>query len=371
MTTASRYRAGMGKTTPIHARHLELGAKMADFGGWDMPIEYSGTVTEHAMVRESVGVFDVSHMGKIRIEGAHASDLVNAVVTNDLNRIGEGDAQYSMLCNDDGGIVDDLIVYRLADDDIFIVPNAANAETVFRELDCRIGEDAHVQNLHEAWGIVAIQGPSSAKVLAQLGLPHEHAYMTVVQADFAGHEVFVCRSGYTGERGYEVVAPRGVLVELWDAAISCAREEGGGPIGLGARDTLRTEMGYPLHGQDIDPTISPVEAGLSWAVGWDKANFPGKAALVREKGSGPRRRLRGLRAEGRAIPRAHMQVVDAAGNTLGEITSGTFSPSDKVGIALALLDPSIQVGEEVLVDIRGRTMVFTVVTPPFVTSHVR
>jgi aminomethyltransferase len=361
----------MAKVTPLHARHLDLGAKMADFGGWDMPIEYSGTVTEHVMVRESVGVFDVSHMGKIRIQGSRASDLVNTVLTNDLNRIGTGDAQYSMLCNDDGGVVDDLIVYRLADDDIFIVPNAANADTVFSEIEGRIGEDAQVQNVHDAYGIVAIQGPACGTVLARLGLPNEHEYMTVVPADFAGHQVFVCRSGYTGERGFEVVAPTDVLIQLWDAAISAAREEGGGPIGLGARDTLRTEMGYPLHGQDISPTVTPVEAGLSWAVGWDKPTFPGKTALVREKSSGPRRRLRGLRAEVRAIPRAHMLVTTASGTAVGEITSGTFSPSDKVGIALALLDPSVEVGDEVLVDIRGRDMTFTVVAPPFVTSRVR
>jgi aminomethyltransferase len=361
----------MVKVTPLHACHLELGAKMADFGGWDMPIEYSGTVAEHLMVRESVGVFDVSHMGKIRIQGPHACDVVNMVLTNDLNRIGTGDAQYSMLCNDAGGVIDDLIVYRLTDDDILIVPNAANAESVFGELNSRIGEDAQVCNRHEEWGIVAIQGPSSAKVLAQLDLPNGHDFMTVVEAEFAGHPVFVCRSGYTGERGFEVVAPRDALIELWQAAITSARSEGGGPIGLGARDTLRTEMGYPLHGQDISPSISPVEAGLSWAVGWDKPSFLGKTALVQEKSSGPRRRLRGLRAQGRAIPRAHMGVVNVAGESVGEITSGTFSPSDKVGIALALLDGSVNVGDEVLVDIRGRSMAFSVVTPPFVTSRVR
>lgn len=361
----------MERHTPLHARHVELSAKMADFGGWDMPIEYVGTVTEHTMVREAVGVFDVSHMGKIRIRGVGATDFVNAILVNDLDRIDTGQAQYSMLCNDDGGIVDDLIVYRLADDDVFIVPNAANASSVAAVMSSRAPSGVSVDDQHDDLGIIAVQGPRSAEVLRAIGLPADHDYMSVATGSFADVDVLVCRSGYTGELGFEIVAPSGVLVELWDAVISAARERDGGPAGLGSRDTLRTEMGYPLHGQDISPTISPVEAGLSWAVGWDKPEFVGRAVLIAQKEGGSGRRLRGLRANARAIPRAHMQVTDTDGREIGEVTSGTFSPSESVGIALALLDSRVHIGDEVLVDIRGRKTAFTVVKPPFVPARVR
>ncbi len=344
---------------------------MADFGGWDMPIEYVGTVTEHTAVREAVGVFDVSHMGKIRIRGAGTRAFVNSLLANDLDRIEDGQAQYSMLCTDDGGIIDDLIVYRLGDDDVFIVPNAANASKVVAALQRDVPDGLSIEDQHDELGIIAVQGPRSAEVLRAVGLPNEHDYMSVVTGSFAAREVLVCRSGYTGELGFEVIAPVDALVELWDAIVEEARKLGGGPAGLGSRDTLRTEMGYPLHGQDISPTISPVEAGLSWAVGWDKPDFAGKDVLTAQRESGPARRLRGLRAEGRAIPRPHMQVTDAAGEDVGEVTSGTFSPTQRVGIALALLDSRVEIGDEVLVDIRGRSTPFTVVKPPFVPSRVR
>lgn len=361
----------MTKVTPLHQSHIDLGAKMADFGGWDMPIEYTGTVAEHAMVREAVGAFDVSHMGKIDIRGEGATDFVNSVLANDVDRIAAGEAQYSLLCNDAGGVIDDLLVYRLADDHVFIVPNAANAQKVVAELVSRKPAGLIVDDRHDAMGIIAVQGPRSADVLQALALPSDHEYMSVVLGSYGAAELLVCRSGYTGELGFELLVPTSVLVDLWNAVLSAAGAVGGGPVGLGARDTLRTEMGYPLHGQDISPSITPVEAGLTWAIGWDKPDFAGKAALLAQRESGPRRRLRGLRAQGRAIPRSHMQVTDAAGATLGEVTSGTFSPTDKVGIALALLDADVNAGDEVMVDIRGRSTAFSVVKPPFVRSRVR
>ncbi|MGA1145726.1 MAG: glycine cleavage system aminomethyltransferase GcvT [Candidatus Nanopelagicales bacterium] len=361
----------MTRRTPLHSAHLELGAKMADFGGWDMPIEYAGTVVEHTTVRESVGVFDVSHMGKVRITGPGAIDFVNSMVANDIDRIGAGQAQYSMLCNDAGGIVDDLIVYRLSDDEVFIVPNAANAATVVAALEQGAPEGILVENQHDDLGIIAVQGPQSADVLRTLGLPCDHDYMSVVKGAYADQDLLVCRSGYTGELGFELIVPAENLVALWTAVVGAAQDLGGGPAGLGSRDTLRTEMGYPLHGQDISPTVSPVEAGLGWALGWDKPAFLGKATLVTQREQGPTRRLRGLQSEGRAIPRAHMQVTDAEGRVLGEVTSGTFSPTLRIGIALALLDSTVQGGDEVMVDIRGRSMPFMVAKPPFVPPHVR
>lgn len=361
----------MLRRTPLFDRHEALGAKLADFGGWEMPIEYTGTVAEHTAVRETVGIFDVSHMGKVAIFGPGAAAFVNSVLVNDLDRIGAGQAQYSMLCNADGGVIDDLIVYRWGDDGVYIVPNAANAQTVVAALRDAAPSGLTIDDQHDSHGIIAVQGPRSADVLAGVGLPTQMDYMAFDQATWHEAPVVVCRSGYTGERGYELIAPNSILAELWDAVREQAESVGGMAAGLGARDTLRTEMGYPLHGQDISPTITPVEAGLSWAIGWDKDDFPGKAVLEGQRQQGPSRRLRALKAKARAIPRAHMAVRSLDGADVGEITSGTFSPTLKEGIALALLDSHVAIGDDVVVDVRGRDMAFTVVKAPFVDSHVR
>ena len=335
-----------------------------------MPIEYAGVVSEHTAVREAAGVFDVSHMGKVRVHGPGAADFINSVLANDLDRIESGQAQYSMLLNEDGGVLDDLIVYRWSDGEIFIIPNASNAATVVARLRKAAPAGVEVVDHHLDHGIIAIQGPRSAPVLAAVGLPTDHDYMSMVSATYAGHPVVVCRTGYTGEHGYELVAPVDILVGLWDALLAGGAAVGAVPAGLGARDTLRTEMGYPLHGQDISPTISPVEARLGWAIGWDKPAFAGHEALRAQRGT-QGRRLRGLRALERAIPRAHMQVSNHSGEPVGEVTSGTFSPTLKEGIALALVDSSVSDGDEVLVDVRGRASRFVVVSPPFVDSRPR
>ena len=367
------------KTTPLHSRHVALGAKTADFGGWDMPIEYEGVIAEHTAVRSAVGLFDVSHMGKVRVHGPGAVDFLNRVLANDLERIADGHAQYSMLCNEAGGVVDDLIVYRWGVDEVFIIPNASNAASVVAALRGSAPAEITVDDHHLDHGIIAIQGPRSAELMAAMGLPFEHDYMAMASAEFGGSPVIVCRTGYTGEHGYEVVAPVAVLGDLWDDLLATGAPLGVVPAGLGARDTLRTEMGYPLHGQDISPTISPVEALIGWAVGWDKPEFAGRAALVAQRSEGPARRLRGLLALDRGIPRPHMVVREAAsadaaplsGPVIGEVTSGTFSPTLKQGIGLALLDSTVSVGDEVTVDVRGRASRFRVVKPPFVEPSTR
>lgn len=356
--------------TPLFDRHVALGAKLADFGGWEMPIEYSGTVGEHTAVRESVGVFDVSHMGKVRITGPGALDFVNGIVANDLQRIADGQAQYSMVCTADGGIIDDLIVYRFGPEDIFIVPNASNAGAVVSAFRAAAPPEVQVVDQHHDLGIIAVQGPRAADVLAALGLPTEHDYMAMVDAHWNDYRVLVCRTGYTGERGFEVIAPAESLGALWDALMVEVDAVGGAAAGLGARDTLRTEMGYPLHGQDISTATTPVEAGLGWAVGWDKSAFLGRDALLAVKASGPNRRLRGVRVIGRGIPRPHM-AVHRGGAQVGETTSGTFSPTLRQGIALAYLPADVAVGDSVQVDVRGTLIDAEVVTPPFVPSHVR
>ncbi|MDP5095777.1 MAG: glycine cleavage system aminomethyltransferase GcvT [Candidatus Nanopelagicales bacterium] len=358
------------RQTPLHSRHVALGAKMADFGGWDMPIEYVGTVTEHTAVRESAGVFDVSHMGYTEVTGSGAIAWLNSVLANDLERVGAGQAQYSLLCDESGGVIDDLIVYRINDDNAFIIPNASNSDAVVATLSAAAaaaGTGITVADKREDYGILAVQGPRSDAILEALGLPCGHDYMSFARTSWQGSPVVVCRTGYTGERGYEVLVPASVLADLWDAVVTA----GATPAGLGARDTLRTEMGYPLHGHELSLDITPVQAGLAWAVGWDKPAFAGRDALAAERASGPRRRLRGLVAVERAIPRPGMPVLSADGATIGEMTSGTFSPTLKQGIGLALLDPAIAEGDEVVVDVRGRQARFTVTKPPFVPPHVR
>ena len=341
-----------------------------------MPIEYSGVVAEHTAVRSAVGIFDVSHMGKLAVYGDGAVAFLNSLLANDLDRIAAGQAQYSMLCNDDGGVIDDLIVYRWSDDGAYVIPNASNAAIVASVLRGAVPEGITIDDQHLTHGIIAVQGPRSQAVIESMGLPADHDYMSMARAEFRGQPIIVCRTGYTGEHGYELVAPSSVLVGLWDALNARGDEFGLVRAGLGARDTLRTEMGYPLHGQDISPTITPVEAMIGWAVGWDKPEFAGREALLAQRAAGPRRRVRGLLSLDRGIPRPHMQVravADSvlAGDVIGEVTSGTFSPTLRKGIALALLDTSVAIGDEVAVDVRGRESRFTVVKPPFVQPSTR
>jgi aminomethyltransferase len=367
------------KQTPLHDRHLAAGAKTADFGGWDMPIEYTGVVAEHTAVRTAVGLFDVSHMGKVRVHGPGSVAFLNSLLANDLDRIADGHAQYSMLCTESGGVVDDLIVYRWAQDEVFIIPNASNAASVVAVLVAAAPAEVVVEDHHLDHGIIAVQGPRSAELIAAMGLPADHEYMAMASAEYHGAPVIVCRTGYTGEHGYEIVAPVAVLGDLWDELLDVGAPFGAVPAGLGARDTLRTEMGYPLHGQDISPKITPVEAMIGWAVGWDKPAFSGREALLAQRAAGPGRRLRGLLALDRGIPRPHMAVrriaADEAapldGAAVGEVTSGTFSPTLKQGVGLALLDASVSVGDEVVVDVRGRASRFRVVKPPFVEASTR
>jgi aminomethyltransferase len=359
--------------SPLHDRHEALGAKFAEFGGWSMPLDYpSGVVKEHTAVREAVGVFDVSHLGKAMVTGPGAAALVNRTLSNDLRKIGPGQAQYTLCCDEEtGGIVDDLIAYYHDDEHVLLVPNAANTAEVVRRLEAAAPEDVQVIDHHRDYAVLAVQGPRSDEVLDGVGLPSGHGYMSFVEAEFAGAGVVVCRTGYTGERGYELIARNEVAGELWDALLAAGEEFGMLPCGLGARDTLRTEMGYPLHGQDITLDVTPNQARLGWAVGWKKDAFWGRDALLAEKEAGPKRLLRGLVAVGRGIPRPGMRVSLTADVPLCEITSGTFSPTLRKGIALALVPTMVDPEAEVGVDVRGRREIFRLVVPPFVDPSVR
>ena len=267
--------------SPLHDRHAALGAKFAEFGGWEMPLEYAGggVIKEHTAVRTAAGVFDVSHLGKARVRGAGAADFVNACLTNDLGRIAPGQAQYTLCCDSSGGVVDDLIAYLYADDHVFLIPNAANTAEVVRRLAAAAPAGITVTGEHEQWAVLAVQGPSSPDIVKALGLPVEHDYMSFSAAGLGGVDLVVCRTGYTGEVGYELVVPWDDAPAVWDALVGAGVQ----PCGLGARDTLRTEMGYPLHGQELTLDISPVQARSGWAVGWSKPEFWGRSALLAEK----------------------------------------------------------------------------------------
>ncbi len=357
---------------PLEDRHRELGASFAEFGGWLMPVSYAGTVAEHTATRETVGLFDVSHLGKATVRGPGAAEFVNACFTNDLLRIGPGQAQYTLCCNESGGVIDDLIAYWVGDDEIFLVPNAANTAAVVSALRAVAPPDITITDEHRSRAVLAVQGPRSTEVLAALDLPTQMDYMGFADAGYGRVPVRVCRSGYTGEHGYELLPEWGSAAVVFDALVGAVRNAGGQPAGLGARDTLRTEMGYPLHGHELSPEISPLQARCGWAVGWNKTAFFGRDALLAERAAGPRRLLRGLRAIGRGVLRAGLTVRDGD-RRVGTTTSGTFSPTLKAGIALALIDAEAGIadGARLTVDVRGRLVECEVVRPPFVTAKTR
>jgi len=370
--------------SPLYKWHINAGAKMADFGGWQMPIEYGkeigalsagGVIAEHTAVRTSVGIFDVSHLGKIEIKGEGALAFLNKIITNDLNKIGNANAQYNLLCDESGGVIDDLIVYRYSEDHLFLIPNAANCAFVYDVLVAANDQGLEITNAHKSYGVLAVQGPKSAAFLKELGIEVNLDYMAFTEITIAGKEalgkVIICRTGYTGEFGYELLPAWNSATQLWEYMFQALGKFDGRVCGLGSRDTLRTEMGYQLHGHELSLEISPLQASAGWAVALSKSEFHGKNALVGEKEKGVGRILRGLLSQDRGIPRAGMNVIDGNDQVVGIITSGTFSPTLKAGIGLALIKPDIAIGSALKIDVRGRTSDVIVTKPPFVPSHVR
>ena len=371
-------------TSPLNSWHQNAGAKMADFGGWDMPIEYpqgfqvaqpGGVIAEHSAVRERVGIFDVSHLGKIEVTGEGSLAFINSLVTNDLNRIADGSAQYNLLCDENGGVIDDLIVYRRSATDLFLVPNASNCAAVFEALLASKPSTVTLRNAHMDYGVLAVQGPLATKVMAELGVETSFDYMAFSEGVLPAHpelgSIIICRTGYTGEYGFELIPHWKSASKLWDLLVDSVIALDGRICGLGSRDTLRTEMGYPLHGHELSLEIMPVEASAGWAISFEKEEFAGRSALVAAKEAGVKRRLRGIKSLDRGIPRGGMVLQNSEGKEVGTLTSGTFSPTLKVGIGLALLDSAIKVGDQLTLDIRGRVSTVEVVNTPFVPSHVR
>lgn len=360
---------------PLHSRHVKAGATFAPFGGWSMPVQYTGTVAEHTATRTSAGLFDVSHLGKALVSGPGAADFVNTCFTNDIDKVAAGSAQYTLCCDESGGVIDDLITYRISDDEVFLIPNAANTAEVVRRLQAAAAERAPeitITDEHRSQAVIAIQGPQAGEIMTALGLPTELDYMAFVDADFGGSPVRVCRTGYTGEYGFEVLPQWDDSGRLWDALAEQVLSRDGALCGLGARDSLRMEAGYPLHGNELSVDLSPLEARCSWAIGWDKPAFWGRDELVRRKEAGPARRMYALQVTGRGVLRAG-QTVRANGKDVGITSSGTFSPTLKTGVALAFisLDAGLKKGDEVVVDVRGREVPCRLAVPPLVEIHTR
>ncbi|MDJ0313204.1 glycine cleavage system aminomethyltransferase GcvT [Arthrobacter sp. H35-D1] len=365
---------------PLHQWHLDHGAKMAEFGGWLMPLQYDGggVVAEHKAVRAAVGLFDVSHLGKVAIRGAGAVEFANRCLSNDLGRVKPGSAQYTLALTESGTVIDDLIAYLRAGDELFLIPNAANTAAVVAALEAARaagGAEVEIADLHRSFGVFAVQGPLANTVMAAVDLPQPADYMSFVDATVkingADIALTICRTGYTGELGYEVVPAWEDAPAVWEALAAAVEDAGGRPAGLGARDTLRTEMGYALHGHELSTEITPVEAGVGWAVGWKKDAFWGKEALTAQKADGAPRKSVGLLATDRGVPRAGVEVLDLAGNIVGHTTSGTFSPTLGNGVALALVEPGIEMGQALALDIRGRRLGVKVVKPPFVQGSTK
>lgn len=349
--------------SPLADRHTAAGAKVAEFAGWEMPISFAGTVVEHTAVRERVGVFDVSHLGTVFLIGEGATAAVDGSFTNDAGSLVDGASQYTLCATEDGGVLDDLIVYRHSAERWMIVPNAANTPAVVDRLQTVAGDDVEVWDASTEWAVLAVQGPDSFALVADVldVDPTELAFGQHTVTHRGESSVVVCRTGYTGERGVELVLPNEVAGEVWDELVAGGAER----CGLAARDTLRLEMGYPLHGNDLGPDISPYEARSGWAVKLAGRDFVGRDALAAAKEAGPSRRLLGLVGDGRRPPRAGMDV-SVDGVEVGTVTSGSFSPVLGVGIGLALLDVAVEPGATATVDVRGKDVAFEVVRPPMV-----
>lgn len=354
------------KATALLDLHRQLGAKLTAFGGWDMPLQYSGVIAEHTAVRTDVGIFDVSHLGKLLVSGPKGGERLQFAVTADVLALDVGRATYALVLTDEGGCVDDVFVYRLAEDQWLVVPNAANVDAV---ADSITSEGVDVVDAWDRWSILAIQGPRSFEAFEKIfpdsgatGMPL-HSWMPI---EISGAEGLVARTGYTGERGFELYAPvdraPGVFEALLDAGCT--------PVGLGARDTLRLEMGYALYGHELTLDINPLEAGLGWAIAWD-APFRGKESLREIKAEGPARKLFGVVCRERGVPRQGYPVY-AGDRVIGRVTSGNHSPTLQTGIALAMGPredaPAVGAGG-IAIEARGRMIPGDIVKPPFVTRR--
>jgi aminomethyltransferase len=353
--------------TPLFDWHVAHGGRIVEFGGWEMPVQYTGIVDEHLAVRQAAGLFDISHMGRLRFTGPQAAAFLNHILTNDVSRLKSGQVRYALVCNDAGGVLDDVLVYRLAEV-YWLVVNAANREKIVNWLTTRRANwEVHIADTTAATGMLALQGPATPRVLppADAAVWSQLKYYAVAEGCSLAEPALLSRTGYTGEDGCELIVPREQLLGVWEALLARGRELGVRPCGLGARDTLRLEAAMPLYGHELTERIDPLTAGLAFAVKLDKPDFVGKAALLQIAQQTDRPQRVGLKLAGRRVAREGCRVY--AGDTaVGEVTSGTFSPTLQMPIAMAYLAPSqATAGTSVDIDIRGKREPATVVPLPF------
>jgi aminomethyltransferase len=367
--------------TPLFAAHQSRKAKMVPFGGWMMPVSYESVLAEHKTVREACGIFDVSHMGEIRVKGADAEKYLQWLTINDISKLKLGGGQYSAILNEDGGMIDDLIIYRLADQEYFICVNASNRDKDFSWFSSKTqGFNVQVTNESDQWAQIAVQGPNSLDVVSSV-LPESAkaafnalAYTNIMTATIFGEAALVARTGYTGEHGYELYVPNSIAERLWMALLELSAVKGVRPIGLGARDTLRLEACYLLYGNDMNDHVSPLEAGISWATKLDKGEFIGRAKLLEQKAKGVSRKIFAFKMTEDGIPRHGMAIYagDAAGDmAIGEVTSGSVLPSVGGAGGMALLSSAVKEGDSVFVDIRGTRKKAQVVKRPLYSARTK
>jgi len=356
----------MARRTPLYEAHKKLGGRIVDFAGWEMPVQYAGVIQEHEAVRTAAGLFDVSHMGEVEFKGFGALDEANRLITNDLARCADGQAVYAGLLNEQGGFVDDVVAYRFNPEHVFICVNAANKQKDFDWMASHASKVKPVDRSDD-YAQIAVQGPKAAGIVQRLANKDLSGVGTYrfTEGEVAKVPCIISRTGYTGEDGFELYCPPGKAEALWFALMEEGKADGIQPCGLGARDSLRTEMKYALYGNDIDDQHTPLEAGLGWIVKLDKADFVGKAALVAQKEKGVPRRLVGFELKGAGVPRAHYAITKD-GKPVGEVTSGTMGPSVKKPIGIGYVPPELaKEGSTFDIDIRGRAVPATVVKTPF------
>ncbi|MBI1768083.1 MAG: glycine cleavage system aminomethyltransferase GcvT [Bacteroidetes bacterium] len=357
------------KFVPLNHVHEKLGAKMVPFAGYNMPVRYSSDIEEHMTVRNGVGVFDVSHMGEFTVKGPNALDLIQRVTSNDASKLTDGQAQYSCLPNETGGIVDDLLVYKIRDNDYLLVVNASNIDKDWNWISKFNTKGAEMKNISDDICLFAVQGPKAVGVLQKLTKTDLSAikYYHFAIGEFAGvNDVIMSNTGYTGAGGFEIYVNKNSAEKVWNAIFEAGKNENIKPIGLGARDTLRLEMGFCLYGNDIDDTTSPIEGGLAWITKFTK-DFTNSTAIKSQKEEGAKRKLVGFKMIDKGIPRHDYQIKDAAGNVIGKVTSGTQSPVLSIGIGLGYVTTEhAAVSSEIFIDVRGKALKAVVSKMPLV-----
>lgn len=356
------------KKTPLYGRHEALGGKIVNFSGWALPVYYTGIIAEHLWTRESVSIFDVSHLGEIRVQGPKASLFLQRRFTNDLRKLADGKMQYSLLCDENGLTLDDILIYQEAPDDFYLIVNASNIENDLAALRKHAKEGVTLTDRSSDTACVAIQGPKSeAAIKTALGLDLRSLQYYHFRAErYAGEPVWISRSGYTGEDGFEIFSTNALAPVIWDALLQKGAAAGAKPAGLGARNTLRLEAGNPLYGHEIDVTTTPLDAGMQWAVSFEKGDFIGREALEKQKTEGVKRRLAGFRMLDRSIAREHYRIF-SGGKPVGSVTSGSFGPSAGCNIGMGYVQKGLETpGAKIEIEVHGRLAPAEVVKLPFI-----